>query len=80
MTAEAMPIKRKLSFKEKRELEELEARIAAAETRKAAAEAELAAHGSDHLLVQQLYEELQSLNQQLDRDLNRWAELAELAG
>jgi ABC transport system ATP-binding/permease protein len=77
--SEATPAKRKLSFKEKRELEELESRIAAAETRKAEAEAELAAHGSDHVLVQKLYEELQSLNQQLDRDLNRWAELAELA-
>jgi hypothetical protein len=29
--------------------------------------------------VQKLYEELQSLNDQLNRDLDRWAELAELA-
>ncbi len=80
VTTEASSTKRKLSFKEKRELEELETRIAAAETRIAAAQAELAAHGSDHLLVQRLYEELQALNKQLERDLNRWAELAELAG
>ncbi len=71
--------KRKLSFKEKRELEELEARIPAAEARKAEIEKELDANSSDHVLVQQLYEELQTLNEQLDRDLNRWAELAELA-
>ncbi|MGE0131601.1 MAG: ribosomal protection-like ABC-F family protein [Blastocatellales bacterium] len=71
--------KRKLSFKEKRELEELEARIPAAETRKAEIERGLDVNSSDHVLVQQLYEELQSLNEQLDRDLNRWAELAELA-
>jgi ABC transport system ATP-binding/permease protein len=79
-TTETTPAKRKLSFKERRELEELENRIAAAEARKAEAEAELAAHGSDHVLVQKLYEELQMLTEQLDRDLNRWAELAELAG
>ena len=72
--------KRKLSFKEKRELEELESRIAAAETRKAEAEAELAANGSDHVLVEKLFGELQSLGERLDQDLERWAELAELAG
>lgn len=71
--------KRKLSFKEKREFEELEARIAELETRKADAEASLAVNGSDHVLVAKLYEELQSLNEQLDRDVTRWAELAELA-
>ncbi|HMY76762.1 MAG TPA: ATP-binding cassette domain-containing protein, partial [Blastocatellia bacterium] len=72
--------KRKLSFKEKRELEELELRIAAAETRKAEVEAGLAANNSDHVLVAKLYEELQTLSQTLDQDLERWAELAELAG
>jgi ATP-binding cassette subfamily F protein uup len=71
--------KRKLSFKEKRELEELEARIPAAEARKTEIERDLDANSSDHVLVQQLYQELQTLNEQLDRDLNRWAELAELA-
>jgi ATP-binding cassette subfamily F protein uup len=68
-----------LSFKERRELEELEARIPSAEARKAEIEKELDANSSDHILVQKLYEELQSLNERLDRDLNRWAELAELA-
>ncbi len=72
--------KRKLSFKEKRELEELETRIAETETRKAEAEASLESNGSDHVLVAKLYEELQTLNEQLDRDLTRWAELAEFAG
>jgi len=71
--------KRKLSFKEKRELEELEARIADSETRKVEAEASLEANASDHVLVARLYDELQRLNEQLDRDLTRWAELAELA-
>jgi ATP-binding cassette subfamily F protein uup len=71
--------KRKLSFKEKRELEELEARIPAAEARKTEIERELDANSSDHVLVQRLYEELQSLNDRLDSDLNRWTELAEMA-
>jgi ATP-binding cassette subfamily F protein uup len=71
--------KRKLSFKEARELEELESRIAASEARKATVEKELDANASDHTLVQKLYEELQSLNEALDRDLERWTELAELA-
>jgi ABC transport system ATP-binding/permease protein len=71
--------KRKLSFKERRELEELETRIHAAEARKVEVERELDANSSDHVLVQKLYEELQSLNDQLNRDLDRWTELAELA-
>jgi len=71
--------KRKLSFKERRELDELETRIHAAEARKAEVERELDANSSDHVLVQKLYEELQSLNEQLNRDLDRWSELAELA-
>ncbi|MDQ3011788.1 MAG: ABC-F family ATP-binding cassette domain-containing protein [Acidobacteriota bacterium] len=74
------PAKRKLTFKEKRELEELETRIAEAEIRKAEKEASLEANSSDHVLVATLYEELQSLNAALDRDLERWAELAELVG
>lgn len=72
--------KRKLSFKEKRELEELETRIAETETRKAEAEASLESTGSNHVLVAKLYEELQTLNDQLEQDMTRWAELAELAG
>jgi ATP-binding cassette subfamily F protein uup len=71
--------RRKLSFKDRRELEELEARIPSAEARKTEIERELDANSSDHVLVQRLYEALQSLNEQLDRDLNRWAELAESA-
>jgi ABC transport system ATP-binding/permease protein len=78
-TARDSTAKRKLSFKERRELEELEPRIHAAEARKAEVERELDANSSDHVLVQKLYEELQSLNDHLNRDLDRWAELAELA-
>jgi len=70
---------RKLSYKERRELAELEARIAADEARKVELEAQLATAGSDYLTVQALYTELQTLTARLDRDLNRWAELAEFA-
>jgi len=68
---------RKLSFKEKRELETLEASITAAETRKADIEAQLSTHASDAVKVQALFTEQQQLLQQLERDMRRWAELAE---
>lgn len=70
--------KRKLSFKEKRELEELETRIPALEARKVEIEQSLDANASDHVLVAQLYEESQTLNAALDQAVERWAELAEL--
>jgi ATP-binding cassette subfamily F protein uup len=70
------PAIRKLSFKEKRELEELEKGIATLESRQAEVEAELATNGSDHVLVARLYEELQTLNEKLERDMERWTELA----
>jgi len=70
---------RKLSYKERRELESLETQIAEDEARKVEIEARLVAEGSDHLVVQALYTELQTLNERLDRNLERWAELAELA-
>ena len=68
---------KRLSFKEKRELEQLVDRIAQQETRKAEIEATLLERASDHQVVAQLYEELQSLEPALDRDLTRWAELAD---
>jgi ATP-binding cassette subfamily F protein uup len=70
---------RKLSYKERREFEELERRIAAAETRKAELERQLAESASDFVVVQALYTELGLLKQQLDNDVDRWAELAEFA-
>lgn len=69
--------RKKLSFREKRELEDLEVRIAMLEQRKSEVEAQLAAQGSDHLAVSQLYSELQQIVGDLERDLTRWTELAE---
>ena len=70
---------RKLTYKERLELDELETRITLAETQKTELEAQLAAETSDFSAVSTLYTELQHLIEQLDRDLERWAELAELA-
>ncbi len=71
--------KRKLSFKERNELEETEARVQAAERRVAEIEIELSANSSDAHVVHRLYEEREELTEQLARDLDRWAELAEFA-
>ncbi len=69
--------KRKLSFKEKREFEELEPRIAALEAQIAEVEKKIADNASDYQLIQQLDEELQKLKMSLEQDVERWAELAE---
>ena len=71
--------KRKLTFKERKELEETEARIQAAEQRGAEIEKELTVNSSDAHVVHRLYEEREKLTEQLARDLERWAELAEFA-
>ena len=76
IVAGAASAKRKLTFKEQRELEDLEAAIAERERRQAEIEAELAGNASDARLVHRLYEERERLNLQLARDLDRWAELA----
>jgi ABC transport system ATP-binding/permease protein len=70
---------RKLTFNERRELDALESRIDAAERRKAVIQAEMSVSGSDAAVVHSLYCELQALDEALDRDLARWAELAEFA-
>lgn len=71
------PAKQKLSFKERRELEELQARICASEDRKAEIEALLAEPAGGFTTIKALSDELQALTQSLDSDMNRWAELAE---
>lgn len=67
---------RKLSFKEQRELEALEAAIAAAERRQAEIEEALTTNSSDARLVHDLYQERELLAVQLASDLGRWGELA----
>lgn len=70
---------RKFSFKERREFEELEKRIADTESRQAEIEADLNTYSSDAVMVQKLFTEQQELIKQLELDLDRWAELAERA-
>jgi len=70
---------RKLSFKERREFEELEARIENAETRRAEIHSEMAQVSSDYTRLQALSSELQTIDSSIDRDLLRWSELAERA-
>jgi ATP-binding cassette subfamily F protein uup len=77
--ASATAVTRKLSFKERRELAEVEARIQAAERRQVEIETELSANSSDAHSVHRLYQERENLLAQLAVDLDRWAELAELA-
>ena len=80
-TAEATAIEKakpkKLSFKELREYEEIEKRIAEIEARLPEIDKELAAAASDAGRVHELFTEQQELTAQLDADMNRWAELAE---
>ncbi len=73
------PAQKKLSYNEKRELEQLETAIAEAEDRKEEIENELAANASNFELVGDLYKELDILTQQLDTNIERWSELAERA-
>ncbi len=68
--------KRKLSFKEQKELAALETEIQEGERRQAEIEAELANNSSDAHLVHQLYQEQEMLIAKLAGALDRWAELA----
>jgi len=68
---------RKLTFKEKGELEKLETDIAAAEQRQAEIEKELDVYASEAGKVHELFTEQLLLTEKLEKDLNRWAELAE---
>jgi ATP-binding cassette subfamily F protein uup len=70
---------KKLTFKEKRELETLEASIAEAEKRQAEIETQLNLYASDAGKLNELFVEQQNLIQKLDRDMERWAELSERA-
>jgi ATP-binding cassette subfamily F protein uup len=70
---------RKLSYKERQELQQLESRIEAAETRKGEIEEQLATASGDYTMAQALAGELQTVMATLDRDMERWAELAEFA-
>lgn len=70
---------RKLTFKEKRELETLEIEIAEDEKRLTEIEKLLNLHASDAGKVHELFTEQQTLTSRLTHNMERWAELAEKA-
>lgn len=69
--------KRKLSFKEKRELEQLEKEMAKLEEQKKALTLKMNAGGDGHAELQQLAEEIQQIIDALDEKEMRWLELSE---
>ena len=70
---------RKLSWKEQRELESLEARIAELESAKTTLTEAINSGGSDYQRLQAMGDELAALDADLESVLTRWYELAELA-
>lgn len=73
------PKSNKLTFKEKRELETLEAKIPELEKRLAQIEHELTQFSTDSFKLTELFTEQQTLDTDLEKSLERWAELAERA-
>ncbi len=73
------PKSQKLSFKEKRELDALEAEIPETEARLAEIKNELIQFATDAYKLNELVTEQEKLNSLLERSIERWAELAERA-
>ncbi len=71
------PKSKKLTFKEMREFEAVEQRIAETEKRLPEIEREMVASATDSGKVNELFKEQQALNFQIETDLTRWAELAD---
>ena len=69
----------RMGFKEKREFDEIEGVIAAAEGELRAVRAQLAQGGSDFSLLQELLEREKQLLARLEELMERWAYLSELA-
>lgn len=70
---------RRLSYKERRELAELEKRITTLEARKADLSEQLNAAGDDYQVYQRLATDLARIDADLEAAIECWAELAELA-
>ena len=71
---------RKRSFKETRELAQLDTDLPRWEEQRGELEAQLAAGGSDYAALEALSEELSQLLERIARGEERWLELSELAG
>ncbi len=70
---------RRLTWREQRELEGLEARIEALETHKADLQAQINASGSDYVRLSELADRLRAAESEAEAATLRWLELAELA-
>ncbi len=75
----APPAARKLTWKEQRELEALETRIAELEQQKNELAESMATSGDDYLALQRLSERLDGVEDQLSAALDRWFQLSEIA-
>ncbi len=75
----APPAARKLTWKEQRELEALETRIAELEQQKNELAESMATSGDDYLALQRLSERLDGVDDQLSAALDRWFQLSEIA-
>ncbi|MGA0021475.1 MAG: ABC transporter C-terminal domain-containing protein, partial [Vulcanococcus sp.] len=71
---------RRRSFKETRELEQLDQQLPQWEARRGELEGLLAAGGSDYAALEALSAELSELLARIARGEERWLELSELAG
>jgi ATP-binding cassette subfamily F protein uup len=69
---------RKLSYKEQRELEQLEARIEALEAEKESLQHDINASGDDYVRLQTLAGQLHGVEAELEPMMERWLELAEI--
>ncbi|MFW6070540.1 MAG: ABC-F family ATP-binding cassette domain-containing protein [bacterium] len=70
---------RTLTWKEERELEALEERVAELEEQKKALAAAINESGEDYVKLQELAAELQAVEGQLEAAMQRWMQLAEIA-
>jgi ABC transport system ATP-binding/permease protein len=70
-------VRKKISYKEKQEYDQLQKDIAALENQKQAVEEKLSSGISDHIHLQQLGVELQQINALIEQKTIRWMELAE---
>lgn len=69
---------RKLSYKDQKEWDEIEGKIAALEERLVVLKQEIAASGSDYAKVEKLFAEEQQVASDLEAAVERWAELSAL--
>lgn len=73
------PKKKKMTYMEKKEWEEIDSKIEKVETRIEEISVEIVKTGSDFTKAQLLMEEENSLNEQLEQLIERWSYLSELA-